>query len=279
MDYFNFLSPIILRVTGKDSQRYLHARLTNDIKGLRHNQSCQAAALSPQGRTLALFTVHKLADDNYILSCDGGDRQKVIQALKQFIVADRVAVEELSHGQLHVFGKIAADPSEEFLAIQKARGQLAGTDVLYPFDKFQNVLNLIETPQEIFSAEFHFRRILAGKPSFPEELNEDILFPESNLLEAVSFSKGCYAGQEVVEMVAARGKPPRILIRLLLKGKLPPNASIVRDPSSGKDIGDILSSSHSISRDETAVYARVINREFTENEVLVIDQAQATVVG
>ena len=94
-NYYLYPEAIIIKVSGKDAGRYLQARLSNDINKLSEGESCLAACLTPQGKTEALFTVYKAAEE-YLLFCSGGDPETVKAGLARFIVADRVDLEFLS---------------------------------------------------------------------------------------------------------------------------------------------------------------------------------------
>ena len=96
MRYFQVTDAIILSVSGRDARRYLNSRLTNNIKTLADGEVVSAGLLTPQGKTKAVFQVLSLGQDQFFLICDGGDRAKVMAATRQFIVADRVVVEDQS---------------------------------------------------------------------------------------------------------------------------------------------------------------------------------------
>jgi folate-binding Fe-S cluster repair protein YgfZ len=127
-NYFQFPSPIVFAVSGKDSERYLNARLTNNIRTLEINKSCLAAQLSPQGKTEGLFRVYRDQSDHFLLYADGGDSAQILTAFKRYIVADRVEVEDLSNAYrlVHLFAAVV-DTKLSF-AIQ--RTAVPGLDLL-----------------------------------------------------------------------------------------------------------------------------------------------------
>ena len=88
--YFQYIpNAFAISVKGRDSARYLQARLSNDIRLLDNQPSILAAALNHQGRALALFTIKKFGDD-FMLIADGGEKEEVLSALLQFKVADQL---------------------------------------------------------------------------------------------------------------------------------------------------------------------------------------------
>ncbi len=202
--YYQFPSPVIFRVAGKDSERYLQARLTNDIKRLSEKQSLIAACLTPQGKTKALFRVYREAAQDFILLSLSGDAAQIRQDLGCFIVADRVEIQDVSR-EFHLFA-----------FSQSAVLDLAPEDIVLsdPYLKLTLVITSLTNAWDVssyqkFSEEdFQLYRLQNSLPEFPIEIPVDSLFPESGIRLAISNTKGCYAGQEVVERVVALGKLP-----------------------------------------------------------------------
>ena len=202
MHGFKLTHALLFRVSGKDSTRYLHNRLTNDIRSLPIGGSCEVAGLSPQGKLEFLGGVLRTGEQEYFLLLDGGEPQVVEAAFRRYLVADRVEVERCKDWQLaHVLD--ASLPKAR--AIARVRLGNAGYDVLATSAaELPTYLEL--TTQAVFKS-----RVEAGIAAFPEELDGDVLFSEAALPRAISFNKGCYVGQEVVERISALGKPPRLL--------------------------------------------------------------------
>jgi len=226
MQKYTFPSPVVLKVTGKDAVRYMNARLSNDVRALPVEGTCLAAALTAQGKTEALFVVLKLGESEFLLYCVGGDHQEVIAAFRRYIVADRVEVKEESWALHHVSSQegFPALEAEKFLVHESAYLSLqprlgtTGIDVLVP--QGQSLPPQLLDAEELSYDEFEALRISHGNPSFPEELNNETLFPEAQFQEPIAFGKGCYVGQEVIEKVDAIGKLSKALRRIRVTGKL-----------------------------------------------------------
>lgn len=277
MRHYIFSNPIIMSVSGLDSPRYLNARLSNDITLLAHEQSIQSAILTPQGKTEGFFTVIK-SDESFYLYCTGGNLESVVAAFKRFIVADRVSVEVLSDFELlHIDCPTAEDCAAAGLPLPVAflnciqnksmnivrtnRIGATGVDVLYPRSIQTTVESILEhaqsTPLSVESYEL--LRMTHGSLSFPQELNDGYLFAESELVHAVSFSKGCYVGQEALEMLAARGKLPARIVQFSVNNiaALTPGSPVFEDPACSKRIGQILSVQLDPGTDRFFGFARV----------------------
>lgn len=258
LPYAQFPNAIILEVGGRDAERYLQARLSNNTKALPVGKGCMAAALTPQGRTQALFAVYKLDGARTWLQCDGGERAGVIAAFKKYMVADRVEVRDLSQEMavVHILNEdissllgqelpasaplLAPTQFADGFVVARQRFLTPGWDVLGPRAWLEGLIDKAGmqalTPQQQLA-----QRIQAGIPSFPEELNEETLFSESGYREAVAFNKGCYVGQEVVERVDALGKTAKVLRRLKLKGEVQLPAGAQVNSSDGQPLGKVVS--------------------------------------
>lgn len=233
--YFKLNTSISLEVTGKDATRYLHNRLSNDVRAMRERSVLYAACLSPQGRAQALFTVIRTDAEGYRLFCDGGDRESVVAGLKRFIVADRVSVVDLSNelrivhffsasqqelnGLFKIIGGAPRD-SDSFgvgdygVVSFRRRTDSPGVDIVANDIQLEGLFTSLGDCTEIPPSERDYLRAQGGWPEFPTEFSENTLFSESGLIPvAASFKKGCYVGQEVLEKVEAYGSLPRTLLR------------------------------------------------------------------
>lgn len=208
------------RVSGKDSRRYLNSRLTADIKNLAVGQSCLAAALNPQGRTEGFFRVNCVTDDSFLLASDV-ESEVLEAAIKRYIVADRVTVVNASAEFvcIHFDSELPAANFPSEIEIKPTLSRRTGSnsfDIYLAQQDLERFSSLIKSNgwQSLSQEEFEFKRISQGLPSFPQEINSDSLFFESGIKSAISFKKGCYVGQEVVERVDSHGRVARKLQRL-----------------------------------------------------------------
>jgi folate-binding protein YgfZ len=214
---YKFPNPTILEVSGPHATRYLTARLTNDIR-FNVGQSRLAAILTPQGKTEGIFLVIKNGADSYLLVSDSGDNAEVVSALKRYIVADRVEVKDLSttHEAFHIYERPSqlsdlVNPYEcklvgDAWAVARRRSNFLGIDIIKPKDKD---LDLCKR-ESISELDYNIKRVEAGVVSFLPEM-KDRLFLEAGLMEAISSTKGCYTGQEVVERILSHGRSPKLL--------------------------------------------------------------------
>jgi len=265
-------SPVVFKVTGKDARRYLNNRLSQDLRSVAAGGSLIAGALSPQGRVEGLYTVYIGADDLFYLVSDGGERQPLFAALGRYIVADRVSIIDCSSEVLfgHLAGATIPDLGEGVVSFSHACCRIgeAGEDFLVltdkPSDLRANLFHRLGTP--LSASEYDLKRFDAGFPQYPTEINDSMILTESGLREAVSFQKGCYVGQEVIERSDAMGKLPRRLERVVFEGSepLPEQASVVGKEA--KPIGKILSSFVDSANKERYAFALLKNGAYAAHD-------------
>jgi len=236
-----------VRMTGEDRVSFLQGIVSNDIKALRPGDGCAATLLTEQGRLVADLRVYAL-DSALLLDVDVRIKDKAIEALSRFIIADDVELEDLSEQQvtLALQGPLAsqvlaaADVSLSLSkALQHSEGTIGGSPVhivraddtgldgyelLVPGTQAEVVwqtLLQVGAPFELRPVgltALNLLRVEAGIPWYGVDMDESRIVLEVGLEHALSFKKGCYLGQEVVERATARGHVNRKLSGLLVHG-------------------------------------------------------------
>lgn len=216
-------APIVFKVSGRDSRRYLNNRLSNDLRSVGPGSALVAGALTPQGKVEGLFVVYVITDELFYLVCDGGARQPLFASVGRYIVADRVSIVDVSSesvaGHLSVEGVPGIDVPEGavFRSMPRRRIATTGSDFLITGTDPAAVIGLLRAKLgEPLSKDFYdTARFLTGFVQYPEEVNDTVILTEAGLRDAVSFTKGCYVGQEVIERSDAIGKVPRTMERVV----------------------------------------------------------------
>lgn len=290
MRHFALSSAIVLQVSGKDCARYLEARLTNKVKALNPGEGMLAAALTPQGKTQAFFSVYMLEAAHYLLLCDGWQRSAIIQALKQYIVADRVDVLDRTDlmSVVRVYSNGAAHTLAERIKIAQldrpgmhcdaapfgfccARSQTSQA-IIDLVSKKEDITKLLTYLSELGSrpldeSSYLLARLQSNQLAFPDEIRPDTLFAEAAPPESVSYNKGCYVGQEVIEKIASLGKTARAVKRLQVSGQVPIGdgtavfehdaQNLHADP---KALGKVLSAAYEADNNRTLCFAQLRNQ-------------------
>jgi tRNA-modifying protein YgfZ len=212
----------------RDRARLLHALCSNEVKKMVPGDSCYAFLLSVQGRIQADIELLCL-DDHFLIDTDVGLREKVYQHIRRYIIADQVELEDVTAktASIGVEGPAAASlrppPGEYTIAPFTVTGQ-PGYRVYCPAENKGALIKHLESLGAKPATEGDARvvRIENGKPVYGEDIRDTTLPQETGQMQAVSFTKGCYLGQEIVERIRALGKVHKTLQRLELEGTEPP---------------------------------------------------------
>ncbi len=189
------------RLSGADRVRYLNGQVTNDVRQAQADTALYACVTNVKGKIEGDVFIH-VDGESLILDAPAALRESLGMRLEKYIIADDAVLEDITdEWQLwHHFGVDAA-------GVSSRRFGLPGRDVWVPASPsvaFEATLSADDA--EAF-------RILQRVPAAPNELNADT-FPQQAGLEklAMSYTKGCYIGQEILSRIKTTGKMPRELI-------------------------------------------------------------------
>jgi folate-binding protein YgfZ len=207
-----------LVVRGKDAESYLQGQCSQDVASLAVGASADSLLLSPQGKLEALVRVTRRADDEYLLDVDGGWGAAVRARLERFKLRVKIEIEDVALRCLSLRGPEAAAMSSTVdaeLVVAFSWGGAEGVDLL---GAQVGESALPTTVRRCGPAAWEALRVEAGIPVLGAELDEHTIAAEAGLVErAVSLTKGCYTGQELVARLDARGnKVARRLTGLVL---------------------------------------------------------------
>ncbi len=189
----------VVSVSGEEAQSYLQGQISQDVDSLGIGDSAWSLILQPQGKVDAWFRITKTADDTFLLDVDAGHGETLLARLRRFKLRTKADL-ELATWDWHAIREHAnpENAPETPIAAAPAGGQV-GVDLLAPE---------LPTPKSdgMSSNEFTRLRILAGVPAMGSELGESTIPAEARIVDqSVSFTKGCYTGQELVARVDSRG--------------------------------------------------------------------------
>jgi len=247
-----------LSFTGPDRVRYLNAILTNNIKDLASSRGVVSLLLNPQGHILAEIETYAFPDRLLCISYSM-IRERLIEWLNKYIIMDDVTLSDETprYGTLALEGPKAADVVEEICGTDLAkydelsvRSSKAGSIPCYIvkrspsgvpgaefFTSSEKLPELWQVLQD--AARWHeggpmgcaalsATRLEQGVPWFGYDFGEKQIPHEAGLQEShISYSKGCYTGQEIVERVRSRGQVNRQRVQLLFSGNAVPEPGTV----------------------------------------------------
>jgi folate-binding protein YgfZ len=233
-----------LRVTGADAQDFLHRMSTQDLAPLGPGQSAYGAFLNPRGHLLG--EGHLLVrEGELLLALDPAGCEATRAHLEHLVIMDDVLFEDLSPSlrALPVFGPAAAARAEPLGSLRvptSRRGApcvelwLAEPEAVRVHGALLGAGAVPLSPEDL-----EVLRVLGGVPRHGVDMDDTRLPLEAGLTrEAISFTKGCYVGQETVMRATARGHLTRGLVQLSLPAGVGRDAVLTAD---GKDVGVVTS--------------------------------------
>lgn len=223
----------VIEVRGPDARSYLHSQLSQDVTAIAVGESRWSFLLQPTGKVEALLRITCTGDDVFVLDTDGGHAEHVVARLNRFKIRVKADITVFDWKALVVFGDVPL-PSIAVDALVVPLGW-PGVDGV--------VVMGTEVPAANGTLEdYEQRRVEAGWPAMGAELTDATIPGETGLTGvAVSFTKGCYPGQELVERIDSRGgNVARHLrrLRVIGGGALEPGSSLSHD---GKEVGRVTS--------------------------------------
>ncbi|WP_242360248.1 folate-binding protein YgfZ [Anaeromyxobacter sp. SG17] len=236
----------LVRATGKDAKDYLHRMSTQDLNRLRPGESAYSTFLNAKGHLLA--EGHVLAqEEGLLLDLAPQALPDALAHLERLVIMDEVVFEDLSSALrvVPVLGPEAARrvegraPGAQRLAHDR-RGT-PGVDVILPPQEAEALRAelVAEGAVALEDSDLEALRILGGVPRFGADVDSTRLPMEAGLTRAaISFTKGCYIGQEVVLRATARGHLQRGLVQLALPAGAGPGTRLT---AAGQEVGVVTS--------------------------------------
>lgn len=267
----------LIEVSGKEAVQFLNGMITNDIAKLEDGAQMSAAFPNVQGRLVALVRVLRRGD-KFFFETEEATREKVFQNLFRFTFAGDFFVEDLSE-------------KYSFFSVQSAECKVQSSDAIVfdskfgkdffvaseSADEFLNELknqNAVEISDELYEV----LRIENGVPLYGVDMDETTVVLETGIDEAVSFTKGCYIGQEIIARIHFRGHVAKQLTGLIFEDE---NANVNSGDEikslEDKNAGKITSVAFSPKLGKTIALAFVRYDFLAENTELKIGDFTAKV--
>ena len=241
-----------LSLAGADRQRFLNGQVTNNVKELKTSEGCYAALVTAKGRMVSDLNIYCLPDE-LLLDFEPGLSAAIMERFEKFVIADDVQVVDAAphYGLLSVQGPKSAEvvnqlglslsfPEKplgfvsvneptlgEIYCMNHSRGAATGFDLFVPITALAAVADKLIAATKAMGGRacgwqaLEMARIEAGIPRFGADMDETNLAPEAGIEErAISYSKGCYIGQEVIARIRTYGQVAKSLRGLLLADDL-----------------------------------------------------------
>lgn len=211
----------LIAVWGKEAVQFLDGMITNDMKTLDDGGQMLAAFPNAQGRLLAVVRVLRQGD-RYLIETEEATREKVYQNLFRFTFAGDFFVEDLSaeYRYFELFGVSESSPLYKGgTAFHATRGGSVG--VFVEAGEPASWIEALENAVVIDDDTLEVLRIESGIPKFGFDMDETTIVPELGLDGMISYTKGCYIGQEIIARIHFRGHVAKQLTGLIFEGTLP----------------------------------------------------------
>jgi folate-binding protein YgfZ len=264
--------------TGPDRTRYLNAVLTNDIKNLQPSQGTLSLLLNPQGRILAEIETHAQSGKLFCVSY-AMIRERLIETLDKFIIMDDVTLADDTqrYGTLALEGPAAPQVLMELAGVdlrsladfgsaeiqvgsipckitRKSFGPILAADILTARENLESLWKILAGKTAsaaggpIGYTALSALRLEQGIPWFGYDFGDKQIPHEAGLQDShISYTKGCYTGQEIVERVRSRGQVNRRRVDLIFPGSNVPSANEILT-ADGKEVGFVTRASAAPSR-------------------------------
>jgi folate-binding protein YgfZ len=245
-----------VEVAGPEAEPYLQGQLSQDVAAIASGASAWSCLLQPQGKVDALVRVVRHAPDRFTLDVDGGFGDVVLARLRRFKLRTKADIEALDWRCLAVRGPAAHEVAPDGLPTDWPG--LPGVDRLGSDPAVPTGVRLCARDA------YEVVRIEAGVPVMGHELTERTIPAEAGqdvIDRAVSFSKGCFTGQELVARIDSRGgRVPRQLRGLVIPdgASAPVGATVEVD---GATVGALTSVA--LSPEGGAVALAYVKRDIT----------------
>jgi folate-binding protein YgfZ len=280
-----------LALTGPDAKSFLQGQVTQDVEALEPGHGAYAAFLTHKGKMLGDLRVLDLGEE-LLLSCERAALQELFNMIRRYKLAAAVELHKrtLEMGELSLIGPQArAITGADALGAEEhdnVRAEIGGhpvvlvatdlgVDVFCEAERTEGVRGtlLAAGAAEVSEAAAEIVRVEHGRPRYGLDLDESVIPQEAGLNErAVSFTKGCYVGQETVARLHYRGKPNRHLRGLRLSAPVEAGTELkLGEKVVGRVSSPVLSPTHG------PIALALVRREASPGDALAAGEATATV--
>jgi len=257
-----------IRVSGSEATMFLNGLVTNDMKSLAANRWMPAVFPTVQGRLIGAVRVIRGSDSSFLIDTETASHDAVVKTVSRFTMAGDFKVTDVSAetALLTVQGQLAGDviekvfetsaselPANGVSEVQWQGHQVTivnathtgekGFDIVIDSSAKAEILKALETAgaQQVSDDTFEILRVEAGIARFGPDMDDTSVVPETNLDDAISFTKGCYVGQEIIVRIKHRGHPAKKLTGLRFETDKQVESGAVVKSTENQEIGRVTS--------------------------------------
>jgi folate-binding protein YgfZ len=237
-----------IRVTGSEAVMFLNGLITNDIKNANENSWLPAVFPTVQGRLIGAVRILRV-ENGFVIDTENASHDAILKTISRFTLAGdfRVTDETTETSLLSIQGRRVSEiiSNSGLRAIPATHTAEAGFDVLLDAGERDSVSEkLIAAGAQPVSPEtFEILRIEAGIAVHGKDMDETNVVLETNLDDSISYTKGCYLGQEIIVRIKHRGHVAKKLTGLKFEQGVESGTAITSED--GKEIGRVTSTTYS----------------------------------
>jgi len=257
-----------IRVGGSEATMFLNGLITNDVKSLAEKRWMAAVFPTVQGRLIGAVRVIRGSEPSFLIDTETASHEAVLKTISRFTLAGDFKVADVTaetalltlQGQSaaeilqQVFEASGSDVPENGVAettwesvpvtiIRASHTAEDGFDIVIDSSRKAELQQALEAAgaQPVGEDTFEILRVEAGIARFGQDIDESNVIPETNLDDAISYTKGCYVGQEIIVRIKHRGHPAKKLtgLRFETDQQIEPGA-IIRSKEN-QEIGRVTS--------------------------------------
>jgi folate-binding protein YgfZ len=257
-----------IRVSGSEATMFLNGLITNDVKNLAQNRWMPAVFPTVQGRLIGAVRVIRGSEPAFLIDTETASHEAVLKTISRFTLAGDFKVADVTAetalltlqgegaGEIlqKVFDKSFSDLSENGVdeitwltvpvtIIRASHTPEDGFDLFIDSSRKAELQQALEAAgaQPVGDDTFEILRVEAGIARYGVDMDETNVVPETNLDNAVSYTKGCYVGQEIIVRIKHRGHPAKKLtgLRFETDQQIEPGAIIMSKEN--QEIGRVTS--------------------------------------
>jgi len=270
-----------IRVSGSEATMFLNGLITNDIKNATENNWLPAVFPTVQGRLIGAVRILR-QDEGFLIDTESPAHDAVMKTISRFTMAGDFRVSDVSNEMalLTVQGKRAAEVIEgvDAIVVRATHTGEVGFDLLINADDLASVTEKLVAAgaQPVSSDVFEMLRIEAGIPRHGQDMDETNIVLEANFDDAISYTKGCYLGQEIIIRIKHRGHVAKRLTGLRMNEPVEIGETITS--AEGKEIGRVTSATYSPELKTPIALGYVRYEYLAPGTVVKVDDVSGTVV-
>lgn len=293
-----------IRVTGSEATMFLNGLITNDVKALAQNRWMPAAFATVQGRLIGAVRVIRGTESSFLIDTHMESHEAVLKTVSRFTLAGDFKVSDITAetALLTIQGKGAASVVDKVfetklsdlprygvlehqwqdvpVTIWRATHTAEdGFDILVDSSHAAKLRQALQdaSAQPVSNETFEILRVEAGIARFGRDMDETNVIPETNLDDAVSYTKGCYIGQEIIVRIKHRGHVAKKLTGLRFETDRRIETGAIIKSTDDAEIGRVTSGVVSPQVGSIALGYVRYEHLAPETNVLVDDDIKATV--